>query len=819
MRRPQRYLQAALLALCATPAWAVVSSNDITGEMVMSDSNCPGPVPLFNQDDCSYDASDPTGFGSAEWIGPVFNAGYYAPGTSPGPAAAGVNDPVPGDGKTPPAITGSLDIDDQDTPAATDDTLTASIVIGQTVRNFGAGARGTGEETWTSLTMVFGPVAVSSATANGAGGFDYVLGSRGMPPRLVDAATGTDFWPSETGADSDSAVGVGHYWAGPSPIGIAPIEANVSLGTTASFTATGYSCVDILDGIGGAASACDARGLLGDGVTVGGRDFENVILALSTDAAGDITAATLIWVQQQDVVTPSGPDSWVAGLIAFTGTCSNCDPPGVAQNDGYSVDQDSVGNILDIGANDAGFDTPSTATISVAPNRGGSATIQNSPGNPTAITVSYTPAVGFSGTETFQYTMTDGDGSDTAVVTILVLTSDANDDVATTRLNTPVTILVGANDQGFADPATVTISAAPDQGGSATVSNSPGPPGAIAIQFTPAAPLNTPTYVESFEYTITDGLVTGTATVSVSVTNQVPVAPDRTVTTGEGAAAAINVASLPGAVLGDAPRTVVVSAPPANGGTTVSGTTITYTPTGFFTGSDAFDYTLTDADGETSSGTITVNVGPARVPEAEDDLVNVVEGQSLEIDVAANDRLGSGDLASHTITITRQPDIGSVSVTAGNRVMYVAAPGSFGSNDDFEYTLRDANLDVSAPATVQVGIAADRPPPAAEGVSANGLLGLLLLAALLARRNIARRPSAWPDVAGACRAYVKQPIAAARAARIVGNDSAGHERLAAGHEPHGCRLRPRGDRDATADRPESSGGDDVRVTDAKTSDA
>ena len=250
---------ALLTAVVASPGWALQTQNAISGLMVESDANCPAPVAAFNQDDCSYNGSNPTGSVVSEWIGPLFNAGYYAPGTSPGPAIAGANDPVPGDGKAPPVVSGTVEINDQGTVAGTDDTISAVIVIGQTVRNYGAGARGTAEETWTSLTMRFGPVTVSSATGNASGGFDYVIGNGGMPPRLVDAATGADVWPSETGSKSDVAVGIGHYWAAASPVGIAPIESNASIGTTARFTATGYSCGDTDDGIGGAAINWNGR--------------------------------------------------------------------------------------------------------------------------------------------------------------------------------------------------------------------------------------------------------------------------------------------------------------------------------------------------------------------------------------------------------------------------------------------------------------------------------------------------------------------------------------------------------------------------------
>ena len=132
---------------------------------------------------------------------------------------------------------------------------------------------------------------------------------------------------------------------------------------------------------------------------------------------------------------------------------------------------------------------------------------QNSPGDPTAITVSYSPVAGFSGTETFGYTMTDTEtppNTDAATVTVTVIPYGATDDSASTALNTPVTIPVGANDIGFAEPAEATISS-PAGNGVATVTagNSPGDPLNITVDYTP-----NPGFagMDSFAYTMDDSV-------------------------------------------------------------------------------------------------------------------------------------------------------------------------------------------------------------------------------------------------------------------------------------------------------------------------
>ena len=74
-------------------------------------------------------------------------------------------------------------------------------------------------------------------------------------------------------------------------------------------------------------------------------------------------------------------------------------------------------------------------------------------------TIVFTPAVGYSGLSTFEYTVTDADGdSDNARVMITVLADGvtnhlpvATDDATSTLVNTPVDIDVLSNDTGLED--------------------------------------------------------------------------------------------------------------------------------------------------------------------------------------------------------------------------------------------------------------------------------------------------------------------------------------------------------------------------------
>jgi hypothetical protein len=135
-------------------------------------------------------------------------------------------------------------------------------------------------------------------------------------------------------------------------------------------------------------------------------------------------------------------------------------------------------------------------------------------------TVTYTPDAGFTGTDTFTYTVDDNDGatSNEATVTVEVTPGSqnqapvANDDAATTSEDTPVDINVIGNDtdaDGTIDGATVSIVTDAQDG--TTFDNGDG-----TITYTPETGF---TGTDTFTYTVEDneGAVSNEATVTVHV--------------------------------------------------------------------------------------------------------------------------------------------------------------------------------------------------------------------------------------------------------------------------------------------------------------
>ncbi len=175
---------------------------------------------------------------------------------------------------------------------------------------------------------------------------------------------------------------------------------------------------------------------------------------------------------------------------------------------------------------DANGDPIAITSIQSPTSQGGSAVIDNNGTSQTGDDrILYTPATGFSGIDTFTYTITAGGESDTGLVTVTVLASGppvAVNDAASTTVNTPVTIAVLANDFDPNDPLSITAVDSPtSQGGTAVVDNN-GTPGNTTddrILYTPASGF---TGADTFSYTITGGAETDSALVTVTVESGCP---------------------------------------------------------------------------------------------------------------------------------------------------------------------------------------------------------------------------------------------------------------------------------------------------------
>jgi uncharacterized repeat protein (TIGR01451 family) len=269
----------------------------------------------------------------------------------------------------------------------------------------------------------------------------------------------------------------------------------------------------------------------------------------------------------------------------------------------------------------------------------------------------------------------------------------ANDDAVTTPANTPVLVNVLTNDiDADGDVLKITGYSQPVNGTVSVVSN--------ALYYVP----NTNFVGEdAFTYAISDGRggsSSATVTVTVSSANQPPIAVNDSAVTSGTTPVSINVVANDSDPDGDT-LTVISFSQPANGLVTFAGNVATYTAKINFTGTNTFNYTISDGNGNTASATVTVVVLPKvnRPPVAQDDSASTTGTTPVTISVLDNDF----DLDGDTLTVVSftQPANGTVTFS-GNVATYTANDSFFGT-DTFTYTISDGHGN-SATANVTVTV-------------------------------------------------------------------------------------------------------------------
>lgn len=303
----------------------------------------------------------------------------------------------------------------------------------------------------------------------------------------------------------------------------------------------------------------------------------------------------------------------IAAALILSGTAfaqtTNTAP--VANADAVTAVEDTS-TILSVLANDTDADGHTlTITGFTMPAHG--AVVSNA-----GATLTYTPVANYHGADSFDYTVSDGNGG-TATATVTVTVTPVNDaPVAVADVNNSVigavSIPVIANDTD-ADGDTLTL-AAVTQGAHGTTSISGG-----SVLYTPATGY---TGADTFTYVVSDGqsgTATGTVTITVLAagTNVAPVAVDDTASVKFDTAKTISVLANDTDANGD---TLVVASVtnPAHGTVVINATgTVTYTPAAGYSGSDSFTYVVRDAAGLTDTGAVNITVKAARTDDEDDD--------------------------------------------------------------------------------------------------------------------------------------------------------------------------------------------------------
>jgi CshA-type fibril repeat protein len=259
-----------------------------------------------------------------------------------------------------------------------------------------------------------------------------------------------------------------------------------------------------------------------------------------------------------------------------------------------------------------------------------------------------------------------------------------------------------------------------------------------SLTFTPNANFNgTP----SFSYTVSDGNGgTSTATVNLTVTavNDAPVTTDDTVQVAKGTSVTFDVRTNDSDPEGDAlhvtkinGNTLTVGTPlSVAGGSIVLNTdgTLTFTAEGNFNGQRNFTYTVSDSQGATSDGKLTVTAKAVVVnsaPVAVADTVTTTEDKSITFDVRTNDTDADGDKLTVTqingtpISVNHPVAIASGIISLnGNGTLTFDPNADFNGTPTFNYTVSDGNGGTST-ATVSLTVAGvnDAPVAVADAVT------------------------------------------------------------------------------------------------------
>ena len=234
------------------------------------------------------------------------------------------------------------------------------------------------------------------------------------------------------------------------------------------------------------------------------------------------------------------------------------------------------------------------------------------------------------------------------------------------------------------------------------------------------------TVQDSFSYTVSDGSLTdtGTLTITIAGVNDAPIANDDTASTSEDAAVSGNVLANDTDVDGEALTVANAGAYVGAYGTLTLAAdgSYTYTPNAAAqalddgeTAQDVFSYTASDGTAsDTATLTVTVT-GVNDAPVANDDTASTSEDAGVSGNVLANDTDVDGEALTVANPGTYVGAYGTLTLAADGSYTYTPSAAAQGLDDGevvsdaFSYTASDGTASASATLTVNVAGANDAP--------------------------------------------------------------------------------------------------------------
>lgn len=460
------------------------------------------------------------------------------------------------------------------------------------------------------------------------------------------------------------------------------------------------------------------------------------VLANDTDANDDVltvTPATIATANGGTIVLNANGSFTYQGAANFNGTdgfsytaddgrggVSNAnvtitiaainDAP-VAGDDQFSGNEDEAiaGSLLGNDSDTEG-DALSLVGQTITTASGGSVTI-NADG-----TFSYLGAANFHGTDSFDYTVLDGNGgSDIGTVSLTIAAVNdgpiANDDSFSGDEDTEITGDLLANDTDVDGDTLTTVAETitTSNGGTVTL-NTNG-----TFSYIGATNFNG---TDGFNYTVIDGnggTATAQASLTIAAVNDAPVAQNDAFAGDEDTTITGSVLANDTDIDGDVLSAVAETIATANGGSVVINAdgTFSYVGATNFNGTDGFDYTTIDGNGGTATTHVDLTIGEVNDgPVANDDSYAGNEDAPVTGNVLDNDADEDGDTLSAVAGIVTTAQGGTVTLNADGTFSYAGAV-NFNGADGFDYTTIDGNGGL-ATAHVDLAIAAVNDGPVAQ---------------------------------------------------------------------------------------------------------
>ncbi len=492
-------------------------------------------------------------------------------------------------------------------------------------------------------------------------------GGQGITYTPFKDATGTDSF-TYTVSDPTGATSTAKVTVEITPVNDAPVAVEDSARTVEDTAVTIAPLGNDTD-VDGDALSVTAVGAAALGTVEIGKDGATLTYTPNENAHGT------------DRFTYTVSDGELTSTSTVTVTIDSVNDAPVANADTATTTEDRA-LAINVTANDTDVDGDrlTVAAITAGPANGTAEIVNNQ--------IRYTPNADFNGEDKLTYSVDDGQGG-TAEAELTIAVTPLNDapvavaDEATTDEDTAVTIDVLANDTDVdGDGLTVTTVGGARLGTVAIAEDG------SSLTYTPKADANG---TDTFTYTVSDGTLRATSTVTVTVNpvNDAPVAVDDKATTAEDQALVVDVVRNDTDIDSSALQLSKIVDGPTNGTAEIDAETgqIRYTPNENYNGADSLTYEVSDGE-LTSTARLDITVTPVNdAPVAVADTATTAEDAAVMINALANDTDLDGDTLR--IASVARPENGTAVVDAATGEIRYTPNADFNGDDSFTYTITD----------------------------------------------------------------------------------------------------------------------------------